>query len=90
MSKCPLHPTEELIERDGKYGKFSSHKWEDGWCNGKPPKESSNAVQSQALDTILNKIIKIETRLDNMADFLKRSNLVVAEPVKPSGKPVPF
>lgn len=68
--KCPIHPTEELVERDGKFGKFSSHKYEGEWCNGKPPKESPNAVQSQALDLILNKLIRIETRLDKMATFL--------------------
>lgn len=70
---------------------FWSHKLADGsWCNGKPPKPSTNAVQSQSLDLILNKIIKIETRLDNLADLLKRSNLVFTEKVVPSNKEVPF
>lgn len=96
MAKCPLHINDELVERWKKDDpnhlgqSFFSHKEGDGWCNGRPPKPSSNAVQSQALDVILNKLIKIEDRLDKMADFLKRSNLVVAEPVIPSGKPIPF
>lgn len=37
---CPIHPTEELIEREGQYGVFFSHKTDDpdypkGYCNGK-------------------------------------------------------
>lgn len=87
--KCPLHPTEELIERDGKFGKFSSHKDGENWCNGRPPKASSNAIQSQALDSILNKLIKIETRLDKMAMFL--SGQVETRPAtKEESKDLPF
>ena len=99
MSKCPIHPQEELIERWKKddpnhtQPSFFSHKDGSGWCNGKPPRPNSNAVQSQALDVILNKIIKIETRLDKMAEFLKLQNWpggVVEKVEKIVHKDIPF
>lgn len=66
-----------------------SHKDGDVWCNGKPPKPNSNAVQSQALDVILRKVIGIETRLDKMAMFL--SGRVETKPAtKEELKNVPF
>lgn len=91
--QCNVH-NEPMTEKDGQWGKYWSHRTEDknypkGWCNGKPPKESPNAIQSQALDVILNKIIKIESRLDKMALFL--SGQVETKPAtKDEKKDVPF
>jgi hypothetical protein len=31
---CPIHNV-PMVERTGKFGKFYSHKAEEGWCNGK-------------------------------------------------------
>lgn len=67
--KCQIHPTEELIEREGKYGKFWSHKHDGAWCNGKPPKTDGN----QIAEVILNKVIGLEKRFDKMAAFLSGS-----------------
>ena len=91
--KCSIHPTEELIEREGKYGKFSSHKWEGAWCNGKKPKPNPEEILSilnEKVDRLLGDTFTLKDRLDKMADFLKRSNLVISEPIKPSGRPIPF
>lgn len=93
---CPIHDDVQMKQMwkksdpDHQGESWYSHKDGNNWCNGKPPKPSSNGIQGQALAVILNKLIKIEDRLDKMADFLKRSNLVVAEPVIPSNKPIPF
>jgi len=91
MTKCPIHPQEELVERWKKDDpnhvnpSFFSHKHEDVWCNGKPPKAG---VQSHTLD-ILKKLDSIELRLDGMASFLKKMQVDVQE-VKPSNTKVPF
>ena len=83
MAQCPIHKV-EMQERWKKSDpnhvepSFFSHKDGDSWCNGKEKKEAFNAPQSQALDVILNKIIKIEARLDGMALFLK-DNLGASE-----------
>ena len=61
---------------------FFSHKEGDSWCNGKPPKASSNAVQSQALDAILNKIIKLEAGQLEIKQLL--ASIGAREAVKPS------
>lgn len=46
-SQCPVHD-EPMVEREGQYGSFWSHKTTDpkypsGYCNGKPPKASTNS-----------------------------------------------
>lgn len=94
--QCEIHQKEM---KEGKFGPYCAtpvRKSDDGqtvleWCQfGQKPKSAKSNAQSDALVTIIKKLDGIETRLDGMADYLKRSNLVVAEPVKPSDKPVPF
>ena len=56
---------------DHKGESFFSHKQDGGWCNGKPPRPSSNAIQSEALDLIIKKLDTIDGRIDKLARFLE-------------------
>jgi hypothetical protein len=70
--KCPLHPTEELIEREGKYGKFSSHKNGSEWCNGKEPKKDPVEMVNVKLDKLLGDVFKLNSRFDDLAKYLDK------------------
>src|SRR3990167_6520097 len=87
MSQCPIHnvPMKQMWKKsdpDHTGDSWFSHKEGDSWCNGKPPKASSNAVQSQALDAILNKIIKLEAGQLEIKQLL--ASIGAREAVKPS------
>src|SRR5689334_12042096 len=47
--KCPIHPNEEMTQKDGQYGPFWSHRLADGtWCNGKPKRQAPGAYAATA------------------------------------------
>lgn len=72
--KCPIHPTEELVEKDGQWGKFSSHRHGDGWCNGKVKQAREERYSFKAhLDRIEK---KIDTLLNGQTPVVQQSGHV--------------
>lgn len=73
---CPIH-NELMTERDGKWGKFFSHKttdpnFESGWCQGKEPKKDPIEMVNIKLDKLITDVFKLNSRFDDLAKYLDK------------------
>ena len=73
---CPIHNV-EMKHYSNEKGEWDSHKQGDTWCNGKEKKAyvPNQALQSTALAQIQASQVRIEARLDKLAEYLSKQGV---------------